>query len=121
MERTILRKFRPHTACEKKMKPIKTGKRSKSRDDIVYIFNDGNYLLLKVEDVNGNVLHCSEISATERIFKRHNDLNFGLVGVFKDFGKRNIYHNVRKSEIHGKLIRSRGLVLTAPKNVLIDR
>ena len=115
-----MRKYRPHLSCKKKIKPVKPGKTSKTRDDLVYQYNDGKYLLLKVEHINENILHCSEINATEKIFMRHNDLNFGSVGVFTDYGKRNIEHCVKVSEIHGKLIRTRGLIMIAPNNVLID-
>ena len=115
----MMRKYRPHN-CEKKMKPIKEGKTTKSRDDLVYTFNEGNFLLLKVESKTNDVLNCSEINCEAKTFSRHEDLNFGLVGVFKDFGKRNRFHQIHENSIQGKLIRSRGLVMTASKNVLLE-
>ena len=92
----------------------------KSRDDLVYQFKDGRYLLLQVENIVGNTLHCCEINVSERKFKRHEDINYGLVGVFKDHGKRHIYHRVKCDEIQGKLVRSRGLIMTVPNNVLLN-
>jgi hypothetical protein len=74
-----------------------------------------------VESIDEDVIHCSEINIGEKIFQRHPDLDFGLVGVFKDYGKKNIYHDIAKTDIHGKLVRTRGLIITAPNNVLTEK
>jgi hypothetical protein len=120
MKKTLMRKFRPHPSCTKKVTEIKPGRTSKSRDDLVYVYENGHYLLLKVENNENGILYCSEINKEPMVFNRHSDLNFGLVGVFKDFGKKNIYHRIPVQNVAGKLVRSRGLLMTAPINILIE-
>ena len=115
-----MRKLRPHRHCQKPIKQIKLGRTSKSRDDLVYTYDSGEYLLLKVEEIDGQRLHFSEINCTPKIFSRHEDIPFGLVGVFRDFGKRNVFHDINVNDIQGKLVRTRGLIMTIPKNVLIQ-
>ena len=120
MQRTYLRKFRPHKDCKKKMREIKPGKTNKSRDDLVYTFTDGQYSLFKVEEVNGNILTCSEINFVPKIFQRHPDLMFHLVGVFQDLGKKNVMRKLNRKQIKGKLVRVRGLIITVPCSVLLE-
>ena len=104
----------------KKSRQSNQEKTTKSRDDLVYTFQNGEYLLLKVENKVNDILQCSEINCQEKVFARHADLNFGLVGVFQDYGKRSNFHEIHENSIDGKLIRSRGLVMTAPNNVLTE-
>lgn len=127
MQKTMMTKFRPHALCQPKMRPVQEGQTSKKRDDLVYQFKDGQYTLLEVKEIEtgegpgGNTLLCNLISADPRIFPRHEDLDFGLVGVFKDFGNLETEVTLKEKDISGKLIRNRGLILTAPHDVLIER
>ena len=121
MEKTLMRKYRPHGSCESPMKPISLANTTKKRDDLVYLFENGHYTLLQVKQIEGDSLICDVINADPRVFQRHDDLDFGLVGVFKDFGNLSLQRTVHQREIAGKLLRVRGLILTAPRNVLIER
>ena len=103
------------------MRPIRLGKTTKKRDDLVYLFENGHYTLLQVREIEGDTLVCDVINADPRVFQRHDDLDFGLVGVFKDFGNLAIQRTVHQQEVAGKLLRVRGLILTAPRNVLTER
>ena len=103
------------------MKPVSLSNTSKKRDDLVYTFENGHYTLLQVNDIEEDKLICSVINADPRIFPRHDDLDFGLVGVFKDFGNLNVQMTVHLKDICGKLLRVRGLIITAPHNILTER
>ena len=116
-----MRKFRPHSRCKPEMRPVSLSNTPKKRDDLVYLHENGHYTLLQVNEIEEDKLICNVINADPRIFPRHEDLDFGLVGVFKDFGNLTTQRIINSKDIAGKLLRVRGLILTAPLNVLVER
>jgi len=121
MERLLLRKYRPHARCQPSMRPVRVGKTSKSRDDLFYTFRNGIYRLFQVKEIVDNELRCLEFNLLDKTFSADNSLNFGLVGVFRNMGKKAGERIVAKADIDGKVISSKGLLFTAPRNILAER
>ena len=97
MQRMLLKKFRPH-ACVQGIKPVREQDTAKTRDDLIYIFEGGEYKLYKVKKVFGDRYECLEFNIDEKHFARHTSLNFGLVGVFVNEGKKTVTRRLRKKK-----------------------
>ena len=124
MQKLLLRKMRPHLSCQNKMKPVRLGRTPKTRDDMIYTFKEGMYRLYHVkaieENENENEFTCKEFNIEEKYFRRHQTLDFGSVGVFKNLGYKTVTVVVKDSEIAGKVIAIGCLLLTSSKNVLTE-
>ena len=70
MQKLLLRKFRPHSSCEHKMKPVRLGNTPKTRDDLVYTFEDGTYHLYHVKAISEDMssFTCKEFNVEEKVF-----------------------------------------------------
>ena len=123
MARLLLSKYRPHGSCLVRMKPIKTSSTPKTRDDLIYTFEDGRYKFYAVDSVNTDVetYCCTELNISPKVFRRHEDLDFGRVGVFQHLGRKTITRDLTLEEIHGKLYSYKGLVMSLPVNILTER
>ena len=116
----LFRKFRPHSVCALDMKDISVQRTAKKRDDLVYVF-DGCYHLYKVKQIDSqDQLVCQEFNVAEKVFSRHLTLNFGHVGVFRNLGMKTNKKTLKKSDLSGKVLLLRDLLLTIPKNVLTE-
>ena len=102
------------------MKPIRVETTSKTRDDLVYKYEEGKYWLYKVLEIEGDMLRCVELNTIEKSFSRHLSLDFGLVGVFENLGKKTTRNTLKMAEVSGKLFSYKGLVMTIPLNILCE-
>ena len=122
MQKLLLRKFRAHPSCVNQMKPIRLSRTPKTRDDIIYTFSDGVYRLFKVEEI-GDVEKeylCKEYNVSNKTFRRHQTLDFGVVGVFRNHGYKMELVTVQHQEICGKLVSIGSLLFTVSINVLTE-
>ena len=87
------------------MKPICLQRTPKTRDDLIYTF-DAEYKLFQVEKIEDDEREhvCKEFNVTNKIFRRQQTLDFGLVGVFQNHGYKTQIVTVRENEIAGKLV-----------------
>ena len=120
MQKLLLRKFRAHSICLPDMKPIVLGATPKTRDDLVYTYVNSQYHLFKVTEIDDECYICKEFNVTAKNFRRHPNLDFGKVGIFRNFGFKTTVHRLKWSEIRGKVICIGSLLMSVPKNVLVE-
>ena len=116
----LLRKYRPYHSCEAKMKPVKVSTTAKTRDDLVYTYHNEGFQFYQVTDVEDGELLCVELNMGPKVFSRHDTLNFGLVGVFEDYGKKTTQRRLTYSELAGKVFSHKGLLMSIPVNILCE-
>ena len=63
---------------------------------------------------------CQEFNIREKRYDEEPVLNFGLVGVFRNYGLSNIVKDLKESEICGKLVSVLNLLITVPINMLLE-
>ena len=121
MQKLLLRKFRPHTSCSVQMKPVRIGQTAKTRDDLVYTLQDGVYRLFQVVDMDEDSFTVHEFNITPKSFRRHQNLDFGVTGVFNNNGYKTGVFVVEKEEIGGKVVMvGNSLLMTVPINILTE-
>ena len=103
------------------MKPIRIGCTGKSRDDLIYTFEDGHYTLFKVVSMTGTRYLCKEYNISGKTFNKEPTLQFQQVGVFNNHGFKTEKITVRPSEIKGKVFSLGAILMTIPSNVLLER
>lgn len=104
------------------MLPIKVKETAKTCDNLVYVFENETYVLFEVqEEVGDREFRCIEINTERRIFSTTRSLDFGLVGVFKHRGLTTRSRRVREVDISGKVVQIENVLVTVPRNVLIER
>ena len=104
------------------MKPIWLSRTPKTRDDIVYTFSEGLYRLYEVKEISddGKQYMCKEYNVANKIFRRHQTLDFGVVGVFRNHGYKTEMVNVQDKDVCGKLVSIGSLLFTVSINVLTE-
>ena len=121
LQKMLVRKYNHKDDCETQMKPIKTTVTAKSQDNLVYILEDSKYTLFEVREVlEDGYLEVVELNIEDKVYSREPSLNFGKVGVFKNHGTTLVKSTISLSQVHGKVIAVRGLLLTVPKNILTE-
>ena len=121
MQKLLLRKFRPHRHCYVRMKPIKVGQTAKTRDDLIYTYDDCiKYRLFKVVDIEDEDYTVKEFNISPKVFRRHQTLNFSHTGVFEWHGCKPGLFIVNMSEVCGKVVMIQNLLMTVPMNVLTE-
>ena len=125
MQRMLLKKFRPFHSCHPKMKPVRLETTPKTRDDLVYVYEDGKYLLYQVTEIADGMLQCTELNTVAKAFSRHLTLDFGAVGVFENLGRKTTKRSLSVDNVSGKLFcykpkGGEGLLMTIPLNVLCE-
>ena len=75
MQKNLLAKFCPHGYCKNGMDPVTTNVTPKTRDDLIYTIEEGEYELYKVVEIqeDGNVVNSI---SPPKSFLRHPDLDF---------------------------------------------
>ena len=121
-QKMLLRKFRPGHPCRKAMKPVKPyDKKFKARDDLIYTFANGTACLFQVvSDGHDGEYTCHKFNVEPKTFHWERRLDFGLVGVFQKQGLAHERHTVQHRDIKGKVISSKGLLITVPLNILLE-
>ena len=120
MERMLLRKYRPHK-CNPSMKPLKVSRTAKTRNDLIYLRENGEYKYFQVEEViTKKKFRCKQFVIEPKKFNRTMELDFSLVGVFHNRGKMAVERNVKMEEICGKVFSHKGLLMSIPMNVLLE-
>ena len=117
------RKYKSHDRCLPAMKKVSVGRTPKNRDDLVYTFDqrDG-YKIYKVVDITEDgLLDCQEINKTPLVYERHRDLQFSRVGMFKYEGYRTDRKSLKVDDPAGKVVLVRDVLMTAPRNLLVER
>ena len=80
MQKHLLAKYRPHPSCRNGMEPVTTHVTPKTRDDLIYTIEDGEYELYKVVEVlEDRNYKCLKFNTLPKSFIRHPDLDFGKV------------------------------------------
>ena len=64
---------------------------------------------------------CVQLNMGERVFSRHPTMNFGLVGVFEDYGKKTTRRRMELHELSGKVFAHKGLLMSIPMNILCEK
>ena len=101
------------------MKAIKDYRTPKTRDDLVYVFEDNDFKFYQVKEVLGNdTFQCLQLNAEKKQYRRHPDLEFDYVGVFQSRGLKTTTRNIHLSQVSGKVYKYKGLIMTIPLNVL---
>ena len=123
MEKMLLRKFRPNHDCVIRMKPISVSSTPRSRDDLVYTFEEQEHRMFKVIEIEGggSRLICREYIISGKIFRRHPTLEFDKVGVYNNHGFKTVRTELQLAEIKGKVFSFGSLLMTIPMNVLTER
>lgn len=115
----LMRKLRPPHQCKTKMKPLKSITTAQSADNLLYTFENNQYCLYKVlECLDNNEFKCVELNIEDKKFQRHQSLNFGKVGVFKNHGLTTVERVLNINEVNGKVFSRKGLLFTVSMNVL---
>ena len=86
----------------------------------MYTFDAGVYRLFEVNEIDEDIYICQEFNLEPKSFRRHQTLNFGLVGVFICNGYLSEKVNVTSDLVKGKVISIGALLFTVPKNILIE-
>ena len=117
-----MRNYRPHGHCHRQMKPIRTETTPKTRDDRVYVVREGKYVMFQVDEVidDGDSLRCTQLNTMDKIYQRHDTINFGRVGVFRALGKTTMKETLTTAEVAGKVFSYKGLVMSVSRNVLTE-
>ena len=122
MQKHLLGKYRPHPSCQNGMEPVTTHVTAKTRDDLIYTIEDGDYELYKVVEVQEDRNYkCRKFNTSPKSFMRHQDLDFGKVGVFNNHGYHNIFFQVEHKDVKGKVFQFHSLLLTIARNVLAEK
>ena len=120
MQRMLLKKFRPYHSCAAKMKPVRVSTTAKTRDDLVYTYDNDRYQFYQVTDVEDGQLVCTEFNMGEKIFCRHVTLDFGVVGVYEYYGMKTSQTRIHWRQLCGKVFCYKGLLMSIPMNVLCE-
>ena len=122
MQKNLLAKYRRHGSCKNGMEPVTTNVTAKTRDDLIYTLEEGEYELYKVVEIqeDGNFI-CRKFNISPKSFLRHPDLDFGKVGVFHYHGFHNILFQVAREDVQGKVFHFHSLLLTISRNVLAEK
>ena len=102
------------------MKPVKVSRNPKTRDDLVYTYEEDQYRFYKVFNKEDGVLVCNELTMIEKVLPRHATLDFGLVGVFEKLGRKTAETRIPEESINGKVFSYEGLLMSIPKNILCE-
>ena len=121
MQKMLLRKFRSQHRCEVTMTAVSTRCTAKSRDDLIYTFDDDfKYRLFKVVKINGDQFLCREFNVTPKTYNRVTELDFSTVGVFNNHGHKTNTTVVTLSDVKGKVFSMGSILMTIPINVLTE-
>ena len=92
-------------------------------NNLIYTFTNREYNFYKVIDVQNDddILNCVKINTTEVFFEETPNLNWDLVGVFKEVSIECTVHNISQKYVAGKLIRIGKILMTCPNNVLDEK
>ena len=122
MQKNLLAKYRPHVSCKNGMESITTNVTAKTRDELIYTLEDGEYELYKVVEIkeDGN-FNCRKFNISPKSSLRHPELDFGKVGVFHYHGYHNINFEVAREDVQGKVFHFHSLLLTIARNVLAEK
>ena len=92
-------------------------------NNLIYTFTHRVYNFYKVVDVQNEegILNCVKINTTEAFFQETPNLNWDLVGVFKEESMENEITHISQKYVAGKLIRVGELLITCPNNVLDEK
>ena len=120
MEKLLLKKFKPHH-CQPQMKPVRVKETTKTCDNLVYVFDEMYTLYEVLEDMEDGTFRCVELNIQDKVFQRTRSLNFGLVGIFQYHGYTTVEKILTEEELSGKVIRLEDLLVTVPRNVLVER
>ena len=122
MQKHLLAKYRPHPSCRNGMEPVTTHVTPKTRDDLIYTIEDGEYELYKVVEVlEDRNYKCLKFNTSPKYFIRHPDLDFGKLGIFNNHGYHNIYFQVGHEDVKGKVFQNHSLLLTIARNILAEK
>lgn len=73
------------------------------------------------EKLEDDSFMCVELNIEAKIFQDSRTLNFGHVGIFKNHGYTVVQRILRVDEISGKVLKLDNLLITVPRNVLVER
>ena len=62
MQRNLLAKYRRHGSCKNGMEPVTTNVTAKTRDDLIYTLEEGEYELYKVVEIQEDGNDINEIN-----------------------------------------------------------
>ena len=104
------------------MKPISASSTPRSRDDLVYSYEQKEHRMFKVVKMEGcGRLVCREFIISGKVFRRHPTLEFDRVGVYNNHGFKTMKCVLSQDQIRGKLLSLGNLLMTIPLNILIER
>lgn len=92
-------------------------------NNLIYTFTHRMYNLYKVVDVqkDTDILNCVKINTSEAFFEETPNLNWDLVGVFKEQSIDSTLKNIDQKYVAGKVIQVNELLITCPLNVLDEK
>lgn len=90
-------------------------------NSLIYTYENNQYKLYKICNIDGKDFDCQEISALPCTFPETPTLNWSLVGVFKEGETLTEIKTIQKSSVKGKLVSVDGYMITCPNNVLREK
>ena len=93
----------------------------KEANNMVYCFERNEYVIYKVQSVEGNMLICYEQEKLLCSFAETPNLPWNLIGVFKKGILRDTPIVINKNDVKGKVVVVNDYLLTCPRNVLNEK
>ena len=87
----------------------------------IYLYDQNEYSLFEIDSIEGNTLTCFKIGQYPASFPETPEINWSLVGVFKQGAKSNQPTSIQTSEPKGKVIIVGDLMITCPNNILNEK
>ena len=90
-------------------------------NNLIYTFEMSKYRMYKIENVSNDTLECVEIGKFPVKFNETPTLNWSKIGVFKAGGVGENLVQIPVNIVKGKVMRVKNLLITYPKNVLLEK
>ena len=123
MQRILMKRTLNEHVCKPSIN-ITTYDTALECNNLIYTFTNRQYNFYKVVDIQNDdeILNCVKINTSEVFYEETPNLNWDLVGVFKQesIETENVI-NIDQKYVAGKLIKIDDLLITCPNNVLDEK
>lgn len=120
LQKVALKRALSHHCCENSVL-LSNHKTDLENNSVIYTYSRNEYSIYHVKEIFDDHLLCVKQNKYNMSFPETPELNWGKVGVFKRGPLSATTVNVPVSDVCGKVLEVENLLITCPKNVLLDK
>ena len=94
---------------------------NKECNSIIYTYGNCEHKIYKVHSIDEDDLHCQEIITLPCTFVETPDLDWSLVGVFKNGGRNGNEQIINTESVKGKVLQVDKYLITCPNNIIREK